>query len=244
MRYRRRLRRLLIEAAPPLPSVASDSDALPSPLLLRPDVLQVKRYEYVFVCCLSVVEYHPFLVIHVFTRLRLQDQLGQLKAIKPEQHAGLQPPPQRQTESHQQPSVQHNVQLQFEGPMPSPKSSALSSKSQIKRRHRHYHQRQHEFNQPVSSTPRSPALTHRQRIIDSLLALAMSSVKQQPSSSISTLVQGGPGGFRSARRQQVSADTSVCLNELNHSTSAAFQRLGYQRSPFIVRVFAVCRQSH
>lgn len=172
----------------------------------------------------------------------MQDQLGQLKAIKPEQHAVLQPPPQRQTESHQQPSVQHKLQLQFEGPMPSPKSSALSSK--IKRRHRHHHQRQHESNQSVSSSPRSPSLTHRQRIIDSLLALAMTSVKQQPSSTISTLVQGGPGGFRSARRQQVSADTWICLNRPNHSTSAAFQRLGYQRSPFIVRVFAVCRQSH
>jgi hypothetical protein len=194
-RYRRRLHRLLVEAAPPL-AFAADENALPSPLLLRRAVPQV-----------AFVVSWSFVVFRTFTR-RQQDQLGQLKGSEPPRHSETQ---QQQNESKQQPSVQHKLQLQFEGIMPSPNSRARSPTSRIKRRPRQPH---HQRAAPVASSPRSPPPSQRQHLIDSLLSLAMMSIKQQPTPPFSTLVQGGPAGFRSPRRHQVS---SACCCGCSHS---------------------------
>lgn len=119
---------------------------------------------------------------------------------------------QAQQEQEQQPPVQHKIELQFEGPT---QKISPSMKSQIKRRRRHLHQQRQndrERPNPATSSPRSPSFTHRQHVVDALLSVAMASIKQPPPLSISTLVQGGPGGFRSPRRQQVCVQKHLCVS--------------------------------
>jgi hypothetical protein len=110
-------------------------------------------------------------------------------------------------------SVQHKLKLEFEGLETSAVTTALDPRLQNKRHHRRRRQQlQREQDGPAASPrARSPAATHRQQIIDSLLSLAMASIKQpQPSLPLSTVVHGGPCGFRSPRRQ-VRACTKACL---------------------------------
>jgi hypothetical protein len=150
------------------------------------------------------------IVILVFTR-RFQGEISQLKGVESQEralpHQQQPPPPQQQKcESNQQPLVHNTLQLEFDDRVRSTKSIFHSAKSQIKRhqRQRNPHS-QRDFNKQASS-PRSPPPTHRQTVIDSLLSLAMASIKQpQPPPSFSTLVHGGPCGFRSPRRHQVAS---------------------------------------
>ena len=135
-----------------------------------------------------------------------QDQRGELlKGSKPQdpqqtQQQQQQPLPQQQqkqqqqNQSIQQQPVQRKFTIEFEGPVHSPKPQM---KCRLHRRNQQQHERDLTFPSPRSPNP-------RQHIIDSLLSLAMTSMKQpQPPPSFSTLVQGGPSGFRSPRRQQV-----------------------------------------
>ena len=147
----------------------------------------------------------------MFTK-RLQNQLGVLlKGSKPqvqaepqqERHDALPHQQQDKSKFNRHQSV-HKLKLEFEGPQTSTVSNALCQNSPIKHhRRKRNQQRQCQRDHPAAS-PRSPASTHRQHIVDSLLSLAMASIKQpQPTLPLSTVVQGGPCGFRSPRRQVI-----------------------------------------